>query len=69
MLNMSPEIVNINVNEKGYKRKLSCSQRVFNLITIQCIKEYLKHHPEMRGANITQNHILSQISEHYLKSP
>ena len=65
---MSSENNNKNPNEKGYKRKLTCSQRVFDIITIRCIEEYKKHHPDRKGEHITQNQILDIISTFYVES-
>ena len=49
------------------KRHLVCDEETFELIMRECTKEYLKHHPEMLGCNITQNHILKQIARFYLE--
>lgn len=56
-----------NINEKKYTEKLSCSKSTKELILNECIKEFLAHHPEMKGANVTHNMILRQIAEFYLK--
>ncbi len=56
-------------NSQRINRHLVCNQDVYKLITSECIKEYLEHHPEMLGSKISQNHILKQIATHYLKSP
>lgn len=53
-------------NSQRLKRHLLCNQEVYDLITKKCVEEYLKHHPEMLGAKISQNHILRQISKFYL---
>ncbi len=53
-------------NSQRINRHLVCSQDVFDSITA-CKKEYLEHHPEMLGSNISQNHILKQISKFYLE--
>lgn len=65
---MGTEIVNNHVNEKSYVRKLSCSNRVFKLITIRCIEEYKVHHPDRRESHITQNEILDIIGNFYIES-
>ena len=65
---MCTGIVNNNVNEKNYARKLSCSQRVFDLITKRCIEEYKKHHPDRRESHITQGEILDIIGNFYIES-
>jgi|TARA_Y100000310_G_scaffold345798_1_gene470093 hypothetical protein len=64
---MSTDIDNNYPNEKGYKRKLACSDRVFDLITKNCITEYKNHHPDRKGSHITQNEILSIMGECFLQ--
>ena len=63
----------LNYNDDNSRKKcrfhLTCSESTRELIVEDCIKEYLSHHPEMEGAKISQNHILKQIAEHYLRSP
>ncbi len=54
--------------EKRYSEKLTCSKSTKKLITDDCIEEFLKHHPELHGSNVTQNMILTQIANFYLKS-
>jgi len=54
-------------NSQRINRHLVCSQVVYDMITKECAKEYLKHHPEMLGAKLSQNHILRQISKFYLE--
>lgn len=51
----------------NYDVKMCCSAETRDKIIYDCVEEYLKHHPEMRGKNITQGHILRQLAEHYLK--
>ncbi|MAH51509.1 hypothetical protein CMI37_37180 [Candidatus Pacearchaeota archaeon] len=36
---------------------------------MQCKKEYLKHHPEADGKNITNKLITKQAFLHYLRTP
>ena len=55
-------------NKERIKRHLVCCDDVFKSITDDCVREYLKHHPEMKGAKISQNHILNQISSYYLEN-
>ena len=33
----------------------------------ECVDEYLKHHPEMRHVKITQDKILYEVCEYYIK--
>jgi len=54
-------------NSQRVNRHLTCSQTVYDEITINCIEEYIEHHPEMQGAKISQNHILKQISKFYME--
>ena len=54
-------------NNHRLSRHLACSQEVYDMIIKDCKREYLEHHPEMLGANISQNHILKQISKFYLE--
>ena len=68
MYNMGTDFVNNHVNEKGYQRKLSCSERVFNSITVDCIREYKEHHTDRRASHVTQNEILDIIQTFYLES-
>ena len=48
-------------------RHLSVDKETYELITKNCAEEFLKHHPEYHGSNITQKFILRQIAEYYLK--
>lgn len=32
-----------------------------------CIKEFLRHHPEMEKVKISRNKIISEIAQYYLK--
>lgn len=54
--------------EKGYKKRLNVSEKTFDKVTNHCVKEFLKHHPEMRGLNITHNLIVNQLADFYLKN-
>ena len=56
------------VNDKKCKRKLTCSQRVYDAITEDCIREYKKHHPDRTDSHITQSEILDILSRFYLES-
>ena len=37
---------------------LTIKKEVKDKLMCDCVEEYLSHHPEMEGKNITQNHIL-----------
>ena len=52
---MSSENNNNNPNEKGYERKLTCSQRVFDIITIRCIDEFKKQMKELECNDCIQS--------------
>ena len=55
------------INERKYSTRLACSESTKKLIMEDCIKDFLSHHPELSGINVTQNMILRQIAEYYLK--
>lgn len=55
------------INERKYSTRLACSESTKKLIMGDCIKDFLSHHPELSGINVTQNMILRQIAEYYLK--
>ncbi len=57
---------NEEVNERKYSTRLACSESTKKLIMEECAEEFLAHHPELRGINITQNMMLRQIAEYYL---
>ena len=49
-------------------RHLAVKEDTFNIITVECVKEFLKYNPEFVGMKLSQNFILLKIAEHYLKS-
>ena len=49
----------------GYD-KLSVRPETKKLV-MDCIPEFLKFNPKFKGMNITENHIVSIIAEHYLQ--
>lgn len=57
------------IPEKCYKVRLTVSKNTKNLIMNECKGEFLKHHPEIKGMKITENFIVRQIAEFYLKEP
>ncbi len=57
------------VNGKHYRIHLTCSQKTADMITTDCIREFIAHHPEFEGMKISQGFILKKIAEHYLQSP
>ena len=54
------------INERKYSTRLACSESTKKLIMKDCIEDFLSHHPELSGINVTQNMILRQIAEYYL---
>ncbi len=55
-------------NKKRGKFHIVLDEDTFNLMK-QCKLEYIKHHPEVDGKNITNKHITKQTYIHYLNSP
>lgn len=53
--------------EKNYKEHMTCSKETKDLIMDQGVKDYLRHHPEDKGRNITQGFILRKLIDTYLK--
>ncbi len=60
------DVDEIAINSRLYIDKLSCSKATKKLIMKDCVKEFLKHHPELHGLKITQNMMLTQIAKFYL---
>lgn len=56
-------------HEKTYSVKLTVSESTKKLITEDCKNEFLKHHPELQGMKITENFIIRQLADFYLKEP
>ncbi len=52
----------------GWKSRLTISRSTKELIMVKCKDEFLKHHPEMSGINITENFMAVQIAEYYLNN-
>jgi hypothetical protein len=55
------------MGEKTYTEHLVCSKTTKKLILNDCVEEFLEHHPEFKGYNITQDFILRKIVEYYLE--
>ena len=49
--------------------KLTVSPETKEKLMNDCVKEFLIHHPELKGMNITEEFIEIQIIEHYLRAP
>ena len=48
------------------RKHLLVDYETYDLVMNDCIKEFLEQHPEMKGKNITQNHIVRQIALEYI---
>jgi len=59
---------NNNINERNYTEQLRCSKSTKKLLMENCIAELIIHHPELKGMNITQNMILRNVIDYYLKN-
>ena len=53
------------VNEKGYTHRLSISKSTKEKVLVECVDEFLQHHPELEGSNITANQIVLKIAKYY----
>lgn len=56
------------MKETNYSERLCCSPEVKKRIMIKCKQEFLKHHPEMIGLNLTENFMLDKISVYYMEN-
>ena len=54
------------VKEKGYTERLSVSKTTKKKVLDECTQEFLQHHPELEGSNITANQIVLKIAKYYL---
>jgi len=48
------------------RKHLLVDYETFKLVMEDCVKEFLSQHPEEKGRNITQNHIVKQIALEYI---
>ena len=55
-------------NIQRAKFHIVLDEETFNLMN-ECKEEFLKHHPEEDGKNITNKHITKQTYLHYLRTP
>ncbi len=53
--------------DKNYTERLTCSKETKKRILKDCVDEYLKWHPEMKGVLITQGFILEKMVDFFLK--
>lgn len=51
---------------RTHERRLVCSKRVYDLVTVECIAEFKAAHPQLVEMKITQDEILNQIAKFYL---
>lgn len=49
--------------------KLTISSETKEKLMNECVKEFLIHHPELKGMKITEEFIARQVIEHYLRAP
>lgn len=47
--------------------KLSIHKSTKKLVMVDCRRAFLRDHPEFEGKNITQNHMVRQLAEFYLR--
>ena len=52
-----------------YYDRVVCSKETKETIMEECVKIFLKHHPEMKGIKITQEKIMYEISRFYITAP
>lgn len=58
----------INDHENKSRVKLTISQETKDEV-MSCIPDFLEHHPEMQGMNITENMIVKQLVKLWKRSP
>ena len=52
----------------GNRKHILVDYEVYDMVMIECKKEFLEHHPEFVGMKITHNFIIRKLAEHYLRS-
>lgn len=57
-----------NDHENKSRVKLTVSQETKDQV-MSCIPDFLEHHPEMDGMNITENMIVKQLVKLWKRSP
>ncbi len=55
--------------QKCYRVRLTVSESTKDMVMNECREEFIRHHPELKGMKITENFIIRQIAEFYLKEP
>ena len=56
-------------NDNKCRVKLTVSPETKRGIMTDCFKEFLEHHPELAGMNITEEFMVRQLKDHYLRTP
>ena len=46
---------------------MTCTRNTRDSIMKECVEEFLRHHPEMRGMKITQSFMLEKLRLFYLE--
>ena len=57
-----------NDYEKKIRVKLTVSPETKKLV-MDCVPDFLHHHPELDGINVTENMIVKQLALFYKQSP
>ena len=57
----------MSTENNNYSERMSCSKETKDLIMNECVKEFIFHHPEFEGSNITQGFMLRKLAEFYIK--
>ena len=52
----------------GNRKHLLVDYETYDMITKNCVEEFLNHHPEFIGMKLTQSFIIRKIAEFYLNS-
>ncbi len=61
-----PQSKNWANSKPKYSEKLCCSTETKDLITKDCIREFIEHNPEFKDVAITHDMILNRIAKYYL---
>ena len=55
--------------ERSYSEVLKCSKSVKDRLMVDCVREFLRHHPEFANSKITHCFMLDRVTRHYLDRP
>tara|TARA_R100001530_G_scaffold129397_1_gene99697 strand:- start:1194 stop:1409 length:216 start_codon:yes stop_codon:yes gene_type:complete len=61
-------IINSVISNKC-RVKLTVTPETKSMLKNECIEEFMIHHPELKGMNITEEFMVRQVIEHYLRTP